>query len=92
MHPPTLTTHHATLREIIRGVMLLIFWLSATNTLADVVKPALVEISVNFDEFRYAAGRRYFSGVATLHLQKLENVRHPVITVRLSRVWILSVG
>jgi len=47
MQLPSLTVDHPTLRKTIRGFMLLVIWLYATSTLADVVKPALVEISVN---------------------------------------------
>jgi hydrogenase/urease accessory protein HupE len=47
MRLPCLTVPHATPKEAIRGLLLLLIWLYSTTTLADVVKPALVEISVN---------------------------------------------
>ena len=47
MQPRSPSAHLITGKELIRGSLLLVIWLYSTISLADVVKPALVEISVN---------------------------------------------
>ena len=48
----------------------------------------IIKISVYLVEFFYLANGRIFGKVGALRLQKLEIVRHQVVTVRLSRAWI----
>ena len=47
MQSLSLSINRVTCKEAFRGFLLLIIWLSTTTTLADVVKPALIEISIN---------------------------------------------
>ena len=47
MLPFSLAVHHVTSKQACHGFLLLVIWLYSATTLADIVKPALVEISVN---------------------------------------------